>query len=156
MCWIFLYKTLQQILYITVILEFFLVLTSDVFKIYHQYWGQCLKTSSFIEIWIMWIGVSKCVFFIKVSKLAIFTNPKFLNFCHFIFNKSINEDSLKKLHQYIFALRKQENVPPTNLTFFAKNDADKEQGKVRSYCRFLILHEYLIRHFNCIYQIAKT
>lgn len=156
MCWIFLYKTLQQILYITVILEFFLVLTSDVFKIYHQYWGQCLKTSSFIEIWIMWIGVSKCVFFIKVSKLAIFTNPKFLNFCHFIFNQSINEDSLKKLHQYIFALRKQENVPPTNLTFFAKNDADKEQGKVTSYCRFLILHEYLIQHFNCIYQIAKT
>eukprot|EP00105_Crassostrea_gigas_P024641 XP_011444949.1 PREDICTED: T-cell activation inhibitor, mitochondrial-like isoform X2 [Crassostrea gigas] len=42
--------------------------------------------------------------------------------------RSINEDSLKKLHQYIFALRKQENVPPTNLTFFAKNDADRDQG----------------------------
>ncbi|XP_048737502.1 T-cell activation inhibitor, mitochondrial-like isoform X2 [Ostrea edulis] len=38
--------------------------------------------------------------------------------------RSINEDSLKKLHQYIFALRKQEKVPPTNLTFFAKKDAD--------------------------------
>lgn len=80
----------------------------------------------------MWIGVSECVFFIKVSKL-VFTNPKSLNFCHFIFNQSINEDSLKKLHQYIFALRKQEKVPPTNLTFFAKNDADKEQGKVGNY-----------------------
>ncbi|XP_022337002.2 T-cell activation inhibitor, mitochondrial-like [Crassostrea virginica] len=42
--------------------------------------------------------------------------------------RSINEDSLKKLHQYIFALRKQESVAPTNLTFFAKNDPKKEQG----------------------------
>ncbi|XP_061163315.1 T-cell activation inhibitor, mitochondrial-like [Saccostrea echinata] len=38
--------------------------------------------------------------------------------------RSINEDSLKKLHQYIFALRKQERVSPTNLTFFAKRDTD--------------------------------
>lgn len=69
----------------------------------------------------------------SLKYLLVFTNPKSLNFCQFIFNQSINEDSLKKLHQYIFALRKQEKVPPTNLTFFAKNDADKEQGKVGNY-----------------------